>query len=88
MTEKPFIHKVAFSNVITSFTYQENVAKILFKLLNKTGIINIGGTSMSIFDFAKKDNKKIIKKKLNKNNKIGMPINSSININKMKNILK
>jgi len=88
MTEKPFIHKIAFSNVITSFTYHENIAKILFKLINRTGIINIGGPTMSVYDFAKKDNKLIVKKKLKKNNKIGMPINSSININKLNKILK
>lgn len=88
MTEKPFVHKVAFSNVKTSFMYQEDVAKKLFKLINKTGIINIGGPSMTVYDFAKKSNKHIIKKKLNKNNKIGMPINSSINLTKMKKILK
>jgi len=88
MTEKPFVHKVAFSNAKNSFMYQEDVAKILFKLIDKTGIINIGGSTMSVYDFAKKDNKFIVKKKLNKNNKIGMPINSSININKMKKIIK
>jgi len=88
MTEKPFVHKIAFSNVITSFTYHENIAKILLRLINKTGIINIGGPVMSVYDFAKKDNKLIIKKKLKKNNKIGMPINSSINIGKLKKILK
>ena len=88
MTEKPFVHKFAFSNIKTSFMYHENVAKILFKLIDKTGIINIGGSPMSVYDFAKKDNKFIVKKKLNKNNKIGMPINSSMNINKMKKILK
>ena len=88
MTEKPFVHKEAFSNVKTSFMYHEVVAKILFKLINKKGIINIGGPSMSIYDFARKDNKSIISKKLKKNNKIGMPINSSLNINKMKKILR
>jgi dTDP-4-dehydrorhamnose reductase len=88
MTEKPFIHNVAFSNVITSFMYHEDVVKILFKLINKTGIINIGGPKMSVYNFAKKENKKVIKKKLLKNNKIGMPINSSMNINKVKKILR
>ena len=88
MTEKPFIHKEAFSNVKTSFMYHEVVAKILFKLINKKGIINIGGPSMSIYDFARKDDKSIISKKLKKNNKIGMPMNSSLNINKMKKILR
>jgi dTDP-4-dehydrorhamnose reductase len=87
MTEKPFVHKVAFSNVKTSFMYHENVAKILFKLIDKKGIINIGGSPISVYNFAKKSNKSIVKKKLNKNNKIDMPINSSMNINKMKKIL-
>ena len=88
MTEKPFVHKVAFSNVKTSFMYHEEVAKILFKLINKKGIINIGGLPMTIYNFAKKNNKQVIKKNLSKNNKIGMPLNSSININKMKKCLK
>ena len=43
---------------------------------------------MSVYDFAKKDNKLVIKKKLKKNNTIGLPINSSINIGKLKKILK
>ena len=38
----------------TSFMYQEDVAKILFKLINKKGIINIGGPSMYIYDFVRK----------------------------------
>ena len=63
MTEKPFVHKVAFSNVITSFMYHDDVVKILFKVINKTGIMNIGGTPMAVYDFAKKNNKLIIKKK-------------------------
>jgi len=88
MTEKPFIHKEAFSNVKTSFMYHEAVAKILFRLINKKGIINIGGPSMSIYDFARKGDKSVISKKLKKNNKIGMPMNSSLNINKMKKILR
>ena len=41
MTEKPFVHKKAFANVKTSFMYHDEVAKIIFKLLNKKGIINI-----------------------------------------------
>ena len=65
MTEKPFVHKTAFTNVKTSFMYHEDVAKILFKILHKKGIINVGGNSKFIYDFAKKGNfnvKKIFKK--------------------------
>ena len=88
MTEKPFVHKVAFSNVITSFMYHEDVVKILFKLINKKGIINIGGSPMTVYNFVKKNNKNISKLKLLKKNNIGMPFNSSVNVNKMKKIIK
>ena len=88
MTEKPFVHKVAFSNVKTSFTYHENIAKILFKLINKKGIINVGGPSSSVYDFARKENKNIINRKLRKDNKIGLLFNSSINVAKIKKNIK
>ena len=88
MTEKPFVHKVAFSNVITSFMYHEDVVKILFKLINKKGVINIGGSPMTVYNFVKKNNKNISKLKLPKKNNIGIPINSSVNVNKMKKIIK
>ena len=41
--------------------YHQDVAKILFKLLNKKGIINVGGKSQYVYDFAKKSNKKVKK---------------------------
>ena len=88
MTEKPFVHKEAFTNVKTSFMYHEDVAKILFKLLNKTGVINIGGKTMYVYDFAVKENKKVKKTILKKNSNSGMPIDSSVDIKKLKKILK
>ena len=88
MTEKPFVHKEAFSNIKTSFMYQEDVAKILFKLISKKGIINVGGPAKTVYDFAKGNNKLIIKKKVKKRDKIFLPPDSSINIVKMKKILK
>ena len=88
MTEKPFVHKKAFANVKTSFMYHEDVAKILFKILNKKGVLNIGGKAQYIFDFAIKDNKNIKKEYLRKNNKMGIPFDSSLNLRKLKKILK
>ena len=88
MTEKPFVHKEAFANVKNSFIYQEEVAEILFKLLDKIGIINIGGKAQHIHNFVKKDNKKIKKIYLKKDFNLGVPFDSSINILKLKNILK
>ena len=88
MTEKPFIHKEAFGDFITNFIFHEDVAKTLFKLINKKGIINVGGKTQSVYKFAKKFNPKIkrisAKKYLGKN----YPLNPSMDINKYKKIIK
>ncbi len=55
MSEKPWIHPKAFSNIKTNFLYHDEVIKILPKLLKKKGIINIGGNDKSIYNFAKKN---------------------------------
>ena len=88
MTEKPFVHKKAFANVKNSFLYHEDVAQILFKLLNQKGIINLGGNPKYIYQFVKKDNPFIKKIFISKHLEFGMPINSSMNINKLKKIIK
>ena len=87
MTEKPFVHKKAFANVKNSFLYHDDVAKILFKLLNKKGIINIGGKTKYIYDFAKKDNPNVKKIFLKRNMNLGMPFDASLNIKKLKKII-
>jgi dTDP-4-dehydrorhamnose reductase len=83
MTEEPFIHKKAFSNLKTNFIFQKDVADILFKILNKKGIINVGGIIQTPYNFGKKYNKNI-KKILAKK---GFPLNPSMNINKLRKIL-
>jgi len=85
MTEKPFPYKKAYSNLITNFMYHEDLIKILPKIIKKKGIINIGGKSQSVFQFAKKFNKKIIKIKTNIKNKL--PLNQTMNLSKLKKIL-
>ena len=88
MTEKPFVHKRAFTNMYTNFIYHEDFVKIFKKLINKKGIINVGGPTRSVYDFAKKDNP-TIKKALIRNKKRSLlPINSSMNLSRLKNILK
>ena len=88
MTEKPFIHHKAFANVKTSFAYHDEVAKILFKVLNQKGIINLGGKTKNIYNFAKKDNPKVKRTYLKKHLELGMPINSSMNLSKLNKIIK
>jgi len=84
MTEKPFIHKKAYANVKTNFIYQEELAKKFLRLINKKGVINIGGVSQTIYKFALKYNKKI-KKKYSKGE---FPKKMDMNLTKLNRILK
>lgn len=81
MTEKPFIHSKAFFDFITNFIYHEDFVKLLFKVINKKGIINIGGKSQSVYDFAKSKKLKIktisAKRLFNKTKKIDIGMNLS-----------
>ena len=61
MTEKPFIHKEAFDDVETNFMFHESLAKNLLKLIDKRGIINVGGKKRTVLNFARKYNKNIKK---------------------------
>ena len=81
MTEKPFLYKSAYTNLKTNFMFHEDFAKVFFKLINKKGIINVGGPSQSVYNFAKKENKKI-KKKVLKTGKNSLPLKSTMNISK------
>ena len=87
MTEKPFMYNYAYTNLKTNFMFHENLAKILLKLINKTGIINVGGPVQSVYNFANKDNKKI-KKKILKTKKGSLPLNSTMNIEKFRKLIK
>jgi len=84
MTERPFIHKFAFSNVKSNFMFQDELAKIFLKVVDKKGIINIGGKSQSIYEFAKK-NKKKVKKKISKGE---FPKRMDMNLGKVKRFTK
>lgn len=88
MTEKPFVHKSAFANVKSNFIFHEDVAKILFKLINKKGIINVGEKIQTIYNFAKKNNSEVKKIYLKNKSKIEFPKNPSINIDKLKKIIR
>ena len=61
MTEKPFVHSRAYANVKLNFMFQEDAARLILKIISKKGIINLGGPSQTVYNFAKKFNKKIKK---------------------------
>ena len=85
ISQSPFLHNKAFSNVKINFLYHDEAAKIIFKLINKKGIINLGGKSSSVYKFAKKTNFKV-KKLFLKNNKY--PRKLTMNLKKLNKLLK
>ena len=82
MTEKPFVHQYAFSNVTTNFMFHDDFAKVFHKLINKKGVINVGGKRQTVFNFVK-SYKKIVKKKISKESSL----DHSINVKKFKKII-
>ena len=86
MTEKPFKFKKAYTNLKSNFLFHEDLAKMLPKLIHETGVINVGGKSQSIYSFAKAFNKKVKGIKSPKTNKL--PLNQTMNLKKLKKILK
>ena len=88
MTEKPFVHKQAFNDVEMNFMFHEDLARNLLKLINKKGIINVGGKKQKVINFAKKYNKNIksvsARKIINKD----YPLKQSMNIDKFLKIIK
>jgi len=86
MTEKPFLHKKVFSNLKSNFMFHEDLAKILPKILKQKGILNVGGKSQSVYSFAKKNNSKV--KKIRAKKISAFPLNQTMNLDKLKKIIK
>ena len=86
MTEKPFAYKKAFSDLKTNFMFHEDLVKILPKIINQKGILNVGGKTQSVYSFAKKNNKNVKKSKAKKNP--SLPLNQTMSLAKLKRILR
>jgi len=83
MCEKPFTHNRAFHDIETNFIYHDDVVKIIPKILNKKGIINIGGKKQTVYKFVKITNKDIKKAS---GRKI-FPTKPSMNVSKLNKIM-
>jgi len=86
MTESPFEHKKAYTNLKSNFMFHEDLVKILPKIINYKGILNVGGKSQSVFSFAKLHNKKVKKIKLRIKDKL--PFNQTMNTSVLKRLVK
>ena len=85
MTEKPFAYKKAYTNVYSNYMFHDDMVHFLPKLINHYGIINVGGKSRSSYNFAKFHNKKTVKVK---NKDKNLPSKQTMNLSKLKKILK
>ena len=88
MTEKPFVHKKAFANIKLNFIFHEDLANILLEILDKKGIINVGGPTKTVYNFAKKYNSKVKKIFIKKNSKGNFPLKPFMNLSKLKKIIR
>ena len=85
MTKKPFQYNKAYTNLKTNFMFHEDLVKILPKIINQKGILNVGGKSQSVYSFAKVHNPKI--KKIKNKDFSKLPPNQTMSLSKLKKIL-
>ena len=83
MTEKPFTHKFAFTNVKSNFIFHDEFAKLFLKALPLKGIVNIGGKSQTIYNFAKKYSKNVKGKK----SRGELPLKMNMSLEKFKKLV-
>lgn len=84
MTEKPFAYKRGYTNLFSNYMFHEDLVKILPKIIDQYGIINIGGKTRSIFNFGKIFNKKLLKTKCKDKN---IPLKQTMNLKKLREFL-
>lgn len=88
MVCKPFPHKFAIVDSKKSSIYIDEAAKICIELIDSQGVYNVGGESMSIYDFAKLENNDTKEIFLRDIQGVKMPKDVSMNLEKMKRELK
>ena len=85
MIEKPFPYNKAFYDLKSNFMFHEDLVKILPKIINQKGILNVGGPTQSVFNFAKKTKKNI--KRISGKKSSSLTLNQTMNLKKLKKIL-
>ena len=87
MTPRPFVHPRALTDSRKSSIFIDEAAEICLKLIEEKGIINIGGKPQTIHDFAKISNPDVKKISLKDIKDVHMPVDSTMKINKMTDLL-
>ena len=87
MCNEPFPHNRGAIDVKKSLIYNSEAAEITHKLLKETGVINVGGKSQSVYDFAKRDNPNLQKISRKDIKDVNIAPDTSMDISKLKNII-
>ena len=87
MNKKPFPHSKALVDMKKSLMYIDDASKVVLKLLDEKGTINIGGKSQSVYDFVKESNPNVGKISLNDINDVNMATDCSMDTTKMRELL-
>ena len=87
MNRKPFPHPKALKDMKKSLMYIEDAAKVTLKLLDETGIMNVGGKSQSVYDFVKEENVGVEPIYLKDISDVNMATDCSMDITKMKKVI-
>jgi dTDP-4-dehydrorhamnose reductase len=87
LCQYPFPHDKALIDVKKSYLYMHDAADIIFKLVNETGVFNVGGKAISPYEFAKPENPLVGKIKMQEVNNVKMGRDASMNVSKMKKLL-
>tara|TARA_Y100000296_G_scaffold48_1_gene70 strand:+ start:3154 stop:3873 length:720 start_codon:yes stop_codon:yes gene_type:complete len=87
MIERPFVHTKALVDSQKNLMYADDAAAICLKLFHKTGIINVGGTPTTVYDFVKKDHPNIDKIYRKDIQDVHMAVNSTMNLIKLQEVL-
>jgi len=87
-TQKPYKHESAFEDVYKSYLYVDEACEIILNLIekNKSGIYNIGGKTMTVYEFAKKT-KPTIKKISKKGKWDWIPSECTLSTEKIKKVI-
>jgi len=83
MNNKPFDHPKALVDLRKSLIYDDKAAGITLQLLDKFGIINVGGIPRTVYDFVKETDDTIKPITLAEIDNLTMPNDVTMNIDKL-----
>lgn len=86
-TQRPFKHESAFNDSYKSYMYVDEIASVIWKLIDRgaTGIVNVGGKSQSVYEFAKRSRLDV--KPISRAAVSGTPLDTTMDLYKMKGFL-